>query len=459
MRTRTTLYNSDGPPKGHEDNTRGPSKRSRSWLRSGTSRLDTSDDTQPPAVIESQRGWTHEVKHPAQDYHSLRPSTRSVTRGRMQIDHEAATQSIVDDRFLLEPVTEDTQHLDEKGRERAGKQQRRDVQSSPSPTPFSTNGHAVTIDHRFYPHIIDSGVDHLPYGSQLVLRGASKSFRDRINALLVQHLLLSFTGITAAKGPIPFMPDYVTAQSNPSNILAAVAVIDLCCYEDFPVPQDTKETLQQLNPRVIRIHNCEANLYLPQPCNAKVLVLFLETVTKQCRFMDIPLSLDKLVLHVRYAYPGFHGCGPPHFAGPLPKEAVFVFSSSDGRNGRGEDYGSKKKKCAHVVGKLFEFLLHPILEAVTKGYAPTLTIVDLPVVDLAWKDTEPRAPALRHEACRQRLRECLIPYTAFGHLHSPALINEVVSKLRFVSRKEYSQMLPRRDFLLETRVVARDCSP
>lgn len=64
-----------------------------------------------------------------------------------------------------------------------------------------------SIDHHAFPHLIDSIIGYAPHGSLVALRAASRAFRDRCDALLVQHIVLSnrFQDVQeTAYGQIPF---------------------------------------------------------------------------------------------------------------------------------------------------------------------------------------------------------------------------------------------------------------
>ncbi|EKD05231.1 hypothetical protein A1Q2_00461 [Trichosporon asahii var. asahii CBS 8904] len=57
----------------------------------------------------------------------------------------------------------------------------------------------VTLDHTAYPHIFDLIVEYAPHSSLLALRAASKALCARVDALLVEHVVLR-AGLPAPKG-------------------------------------------------------------------------------------------------------------------------------------------------------------------------------------------------------------------------------------------------------------------
>lgn len=57
----------------------------------------------------------------------------------------------------------------------------------------------VTLDHQAYPHIFDLIVEYAPHASLLALRGANKALCARVDAMLVEHVVLR-TGLPIPKG-------------------------------------------------------------------------------------------------------------------------------------------------------------------------------------------------------------------------------------------------------------------
>ncbi|RSH84989.1 uncharacterized protein EHS24_006564 [Apiotrichum porosum] len=192
------------------------------------------------------------------------------------------------------------------------------------------------IDHDCYPHLMDLIVHHAPSSSLLALRPASRTFRDVVDAIFTNHIVVSRTNgcvkITSPLGRIPTLMRYhidpdvtLTAYGTPYTetlVTAALGKLGNTHTITFAtvLPEDVYTQFQHLASVQVVRYVSAARAARPPIMGAKTNVFFcvprLELVRVSIR-RALTRDMEKLVLNVPFDTNGWVR-QPPISAGMYP---------------------------------------------------------------------------------------------------------------------------------------------
>lgn len=185
------------------------------------------------------------------------------------------------------------------------------------------------LDHTAYPYLIDDIVSFAPAPSLLALRGTSKAFQDRVDALVLQHAVLEFRadgngpsmphgGGTACLVPLGPRVEPVRASASRPQLKPvlwmpeAVVALDLWTIvstDKYPVGWDAPSPASFTALHTIR--RAGRALGRDTRLRARTVVDYAShPVPKGC--LDIPPSCESYVLHLNWR----EGTGLDLFTGP-----------------------------------------------------------------------------------------------------------------------------------------------